>query len=283
MYICSMKNNFVENGLPSTVIFCLARGYKLFEKYRYAKLILRNLLIKKAAKKDPRRFDVLIFHEGNITRIDQFAIRIFSGNKSIKFIKVSDFFEDGSLSVKSYKNDKTQGYTMMCRFHYGKAWNYLESYEQIIRIDDDCFVSKIPILKEKEIFMCCGISEETHTETNSSLFEYLTEKNLEKYYDHKFPYTNLYITKSNFWKNDSVVNFLKEVLSNPKSIENRWGDMPIIGVTLKTFGKWDYKTSILEDFNYEHFSHRAKVAEGLITYNGVKSYLIIIRNFLKLF
>jgi hypothetical protein len=278
-----MINKQLESPLPSHVIFCLTRGYSNWQKFRYFKLVLRNLLIRKAAKKDIRSFDLLIFHEGNIKKLDIFFIKLFSLNLKIKFKTVEDYFEMYKSHEKILKNDKHLGYTMMCRFHYGKVWQYLINYSHLIRIDDDCFISKIPTLGENEIFLCSGISNETHKETNESLPRYLQQKNLELYYDHKFPYTNLYITQSSFWRNKQVDNFLLEILNDSQSTPHRWGDMPIIGVALKAFGGWDYKTGIIANYQYEHFSHRSIVSNGDIVFKNDNAFKILIIGILKLF
>ena len=172
---------------------------------------------------------------------------------------------------------------MMCRFQYGKVWTYLANYEILIRIDDDCFVSKIPTLLINQLFACPGISEETHLETNQSMPTYLKDQNLDVFYDQKFPYTNLYATRGSFWKRTEVQSFLQGVLNNKDSIDNRWGDLPVIGVALKAFGAWDYNLNTLKDFQYEHFSHRAAVEGGSINFEEENSSKIILSSLKKLF
>ncbi len=277
-----MGNALETSGETTSVIFCLTRGYSGFNKMRYLKLILRNLLIRRAIKGSSEKYDSVIFHEGNIGLLDQVILRILSLNVRLRFIQVDNYFE-GLSPVRTPKlGGASLGYVMMCRFQYGKVWTYLANYEILIRIDDDCFVSKIPSLLIDQLFACSGISEETHLETNQTMPIYLKDQNLGDFYDQKFPYTNLYATRGSFWKRTDVQSFLQGVLNKQDSIENRWGDLPVIGVALKAFGAWDYNLNTLKDFHYDHFSHRASVETGTISYGKAGTIRMLLRSSKKL-
>lgn len=264
------------------MIFCLTRGYSGFNKIRYLKLILRNLLIRRAINRSSEKYDSVIFHEGNIRLLDQVILRIFSLNLRLRFVEVDNYFEGLSSNTAPKLGGASLGYVMMCRFQYGKVWTYLANYEILIRIDDDCFLSKIPSLLIDQLFTCSGISEETHVETNQTMPIYLKDQNLGVFYDQKFPYTNLYATRGSFWKRTEVQSFLQGVLNEKNSIDNRWGDLPVIGVALKAFGGWDYKFNILKDFHYDHFSHRATVETGTISYEKTGKLRMLLRSSKKL-
>ena len=246
----------------SKVVYCLTRGYMGFGKYHYLKLIVRNNFIRKAINKEQHLYDFVIFHEGNVSRLDRLAINWLSGIRDIQFKEVTDYFEVpegvsiGDASVQAF------GYELMCLFQYLKVWNYLAQYEEAVRIDDDCLISKIPKLNEGEIFACASLSAETHEPTNLTLLSYLKQKGYEKYYDHAFPYTNLFVTKVDFWRTPDVTEFLGDVSRSPNSLLNRWGDLPIIGVTLKAFANWDASRSVLPEYEYDHLSHNSKVVNG---------------------
>jgi hypothetical protein len=276
-------NALETSGETTAVIFCLTRGYSGFNKMRYLKLILRNLLIRRAIKGSAEKYDSVIFHEGNIGLIDQVILRIFSLDLRLRFVEVDDYFEGLSPARTPKLGGASLGYVMMCRFQYGKVWTYLANYEILIRIDDDCFVSKIPSLLIDQLFACSGIGEETHLETNQTMPIYLKDQNLGDLYDQKFPYTNLYATRGSFWKRTDVQSFLQGVLNKQDSIENRWGDLPVIGVALKAFGAWDYNLNILKDFRYEHFSHRASVETGSISFGEMGTLRMVLGGFKKLF
>ena len=156
-----MKNSQLNSPKSDSVIFCLTRGYFGLQKYRYLKLILRNYLISKALKSTNKTFDSVIFHEGNISRLDQFLIKIFSLNFQIKFKAISNYFENYLPFSTPNIAGSSLGYIMMCRFQYGKVWEYLKDYEIVVRVDDDCFISEIPILKENQIFVCFSLFRNT--------------------------------------------------------------------------------------------------------------------------
>ena len=278
-----MKNSQLNSPKSDSVIFCLTRGYFGLQKYRYLKLILRNYLISKALKSTNKTFDSVIFHEGNISRLDQFLIKLFSLNFQIKFKAISNYFENYLPSSAPNIAGSSLGYIMMCRFQYGKVWEYLKVYEIVVRVDDDCFISEIPILKENQIFVCAGISEENHQVTNESFFNYLETLKLENFYDHKFPYTNLYATRNSFWQQESVKIFLDRILDDPKSLSHRWGDLPVIGVALKAFGDWQYNENILLNFNYNHYSHRSLVLNGDIDYKTMNKFRVLLKSIKLLF
>lgn len=266
----------------TTVIFCLTRGYPFLEKFRYAKLIIRNIHIKKALKNHSNEVDRLIFHEGNISEVDKVLIRLFSFDFALKFVLVNDFFEVCNEQVENI-DENLWGYTMMCRFHYAKVWKYLSHYNILIRIDDDCFVYEIPELPDDKIFLCSGISEETHDRTNESLLSFLRSFQSGQYYDHKFPYTNFYITSSSFWLQEEVQIFLNGFLNHPRSKVDRWGDLPIIGITLKKYADWNFAENLIEGFSYKHYSHRSEVVDGVISYGTDSAGKIIIQLILDLF
>lgn len=253
----------------SKVIYCLTRGYSGFGKYHYLKLIVRNRFIRKALKREEDTYDFVIFHEGNVNSVDQFAIKLFSGTMRITFTEVLDYFEVpegvnlGNASVESF------GYELMCLFQYFKVWGYLAEYSEAVRIDDDCLVSKIPKLTQGQIFACATISSETHEPTNLTLVECLKQIGLEKYYDQTFPYTNLFVTRVDFWKRQDVMEFLEYVSKSPNSLLNRWGDLPIVGVTLKAFADWEASSSMLKKYDYDHLSHNSRVVDGEV--HSVKS------------
>jgi hypothetical protein len=262
----------------TNVIFCLARGYVGLGKFHYLKLIARNLYISKASKLNGFKYDFIIFHEGNITKLDQSIIKFLSMNKQIIFRHVHDFFK-----LNTFSKEKDYGYKMMCRFQYKTVWSYLKSYNIAIRIDDDCLVKKIPLLQEDQILSCPLIVEEEHSLTNQSLPNYLKTLNLDRYYDHKFPFTNVYATRVKFWQKASVVEFLNRIDLDPGSFQNRWGDLPIIGVALKRYGNWKHEGAIIQNFEYIHLSHRSVLDNGhqyVLPGGRFALYKTVIKNYL---
>lgn len=241
------------------VIFCLARGYTGRNVYKYRKLVLRNLLLKINMKRYKSTWDYLVFHEGNIKKSHQLIIKLFSLNFTIKFILIESDFK--LPNFENQISDRDLGYILMCRFYSFHVWKYLREYELAIRVDDDVFILNLnPVLKNR-VFDCAQIGEETHIPTNLTFPKYLKTVGLERFYNHQFPYTNFFITKPDFWLQASVQDILLQFISNPESVSSRWGDLPILGITLNYFiGK--NENFHREDISYYHFSHRATIHNG---------------------
>ena len=267
-----------------TAIFVLARGYRGSEKYHYLKIIFRNLYIKRANFRKKIIFDLLIFHEGNISNFDQVLIKIFSIDFGIKFVHVKDFFTIPRSVRLPNLPVESLGYEMMCVFNYFRIWSYLKEYQIAIRIDDDCFVREIPQLREDQIFSTAAIIEETHEITTNTLPIFLQELGDSQFYDNKFPYTNVYITRLNFWLQSDVQQYLLNFYMHNDSIINRWGDLPIIGITLKKYGVWNPENDYLKNFEYSHLSHSNIISDGKINQienNRYKIFKYTIRKLIK--
>ncbi len=250
-----------------TCVFTLTRGYGGIRKYRYRFIIRRNLALRKAMKNIQDKYDYILFHEGNIKNLDQLLIKYLSLNIRIKFIDISKDFEIPNGHTWTGTNSYGKGYSLMCRFNYYGLWKYLKSYKIAVRVDEDCLIRNLPIFNEKVIFTTGALSKETHGPTNQSLKKYLDSKGLGAYYDQKFPYTNVYITSVQFWLRSDVQKFLTEVARQENSLEERWGDLPILGVALKIYGQWNIEEGVDRRISYKHLSHGSDVANGLVMTN----------------
>jgi hypothetical protein len=76
---------------------------------------------------------------------------------------------------------------------------------------------------------------------------------------------------------------LNSILDNPKSLDHRWGDLPVIGVALKVFADWKYNESILLNFNYNHYSHRSLILNGNIDYEVTNKFKLLVKSIKLLF
>jgi hypothetical protein len=207
------------------------------------------------------KFDHIVFHEGNISRFDQFLVSMFSLTR-LRFINV---FEDMRVpqTHQFTGSNAPLGYSLMCRFHYYGVWKYLENYKIALRVDEDCLVLKTPNLKEEYGFLTGALSEETHVLTNNTLPEVLREINLEEFYNHKFPYTNVMVTRPSLWLSEEVQKILVFVANQVQSIENRWGDIPVLGVAINANPHLFGLNIQTDDFYYMHISHLTAVKNGL--------------------
>lgn len=247
-------------------VFALTRGYGKTSKHKYRTLIRRNKAIKRILKKKNIAADLLLFHEGNISKSDRFFIQIFSFCH-IKFINVSEDFTLEKNQVWTHNSIKHLGYSLMCRFNYYGVWRYLSDYEVVCRVDEDCLLLDLPDFSNISIFWCGAIHAETHELTNLTLLPLLMEIGLAEQYDHKFPYTNVYISRPTFWLQPDVQKFLAAIGQHEMAINNRWGDLPVLGTALKYFGNWDANENICHEISYRHLSHRTIVTNGQILDN----------------
>ena len=264
------------------VFFCLARGYTFFRKYKYFKLILRNIFLNTHLRNNKLNHSI-IFHEGNITAIDQFIIKIMSLNIQIKFMDIRKLFIVPENFIWSGNSIYGLGYSLMCRFNYFQVWELLKDYDTAVRVDDDVLVLNLRELEAKEIYACSKLYPETHDQTNITFYEYLKDKGDAQFYDHKFPPNCLYVTKIKFWLEESTFTYLHDVSNSKYSLENRWGDTVVMGVALKKFGGLD-SISIDSKMSYIHLSHDLLIKNGNEIYLSkfrLFRYLSIAKHFIK--
>jgi len=228
-------------------IVCLLRYYDTFSGY--TEIISRNHSIIKYIGTD---IPILIFNEGTISPQCEEYI-----SKSTPELKIS------FIDIKKDWNFKYP-YASMCRFFSYHIWNYCKDYEYIMRIDTDC-----EIIESQNIF--CNLYDnnvyyntvfwpwgENHEMTNSTLpkfIESITDVDKNIFYN-KFPYTNVYLSKVNFWLDYNINNILKKICLSDFQLTNRWGDLPILGSMLNIFAKDDIGTLQIK---YKHKSHNCIV------------------------
>lgn len=246
---------------PRFAVFGLVRGYtNLASKWRYSMQILRNISIRIAAIRARENWDIVILHEGNISQIDQFFLTVLSLGP-IRFLDIGiDFARPDNLRF-SGKNGPL-GYALMCRFHYLNVWKYLQNYDVAMRLDEDCFLIRAVPLSNQEGFGSAGFCAESHEPTNRTLIPVLNEMGLGSSYNHVFPYTNFYITRPKLWESTKVSAFLSKIGQNEDSLEERWGDIPVLGVALNAFPDQLGPVRQLNKVSYFHLSHIAWVKNG---------------------
>jgi hypothetical protein len=91
--------------------------------------------------------DILIFHEGNIHH--QNEIQQETPSLHLKFIDVKkDGFafnvEREQVKIDSNTVGFGMGYRHMCSFWFVDFWKFVEEYDYILRIDEDCFIEFVP-------------------------------------------------------------------------------------------------------------------------------------------
>jgi len=254
----------------------LVKGYS-GETHKYEDLINRNIAIHNSFNKF-FNYPLLIFHEDNLISSDQKFIVENSPGK-INFINISNFFKiDNEQSYLGKINDIERfdfGYRKMCRFNSLYIWELTKQYDYILRVDEDVIIRKISnnffkIMKQNNLVFLSGkFVEETHNPTNNTLPNEI-KKTLglksTKFYNHKFPYTNLYAADVKFWLNKEIHSNLKKIVESQNQIINRWGDLAILGCFLNIYAskKTSKKFNKLE---YYHGSHKQLVKSNKTKFN----------------
>jgi hypothetical protein len=259
-------------------IYALTRGYAGLQKIRYGFIIRRNRALRKVVPKD-LKVDYLLFHEGNIHKIEQFLIQFLSGLK-IDFCDVSSVFKPDENQHYNSMSQRDLGYALMCRFHYRDVWRFLAGYDVVYRVDEDCVVEKFPVMKANEFFVTGFVTEETHEDTNATLPQFLETLGLARYYDHEFPYTNFFISRTALWTKPDVQKVLHAIGNHHNALLWRWGDLPVLGTVLKAFYDWNPASDSHYNVSYKHLSHNACVRNGQ-TENMQRSQLIEISRFIR--
>lgn len=264
-------------------IVALTRGYQNIDGYQ--NLILRNKSIyENIVSKTSEKYDIILFHEGNITKEHQTFISSNSKGLNLMFIDIKKVYPKTAFDDKKNKINMLLcpptpqsmafplGYKHMCHFWSMDFLDYLSNYKYIIRIDEDCIVTKfdpstIKRMTENEIYfsspMFQGQDEDYVIVGLKNLWESFISINgispHKSFEEIKCPYTNFMIVDVQYFlDNDVVCMFLDEVDDSHGIYSNRWGDLPVWGVILSTLiDPQNYEEN--KDISYYHGSHRTTI------------------------
>ena len=260
-----MMSSSQRNG-----IFVLTRGYRWRDFRSYKVLIERNRRIIRFLRPDTAKtdgwenFQLVIFHEGNISRLQQLLISIQSKTR-IQFIDISNDFKLHPNNIWNSSSEMPLSYSLMCQFNYYHVWKYLKHFNIVCRIDEDVWMETFPSLNNDFSFITGAVVAETHQLTNDSFLHYLTRLNLQSFYDHRFPFTNFYVTKAHLWNDSNVSQLLFDIYSHPLSADHRWGDIPVLGVVFNSTAKQSTGLTCDTSVSYRHLSHLGAVFNGAQT------------------
>lgn len=263
----SSNENF-ENSKNAIVV--LTKGYEKEEDYE--KLISRNESIYNKyynLLNDKNNYDVIIFHEGNITEEQQKYIQSKIPDFPLLFRKVD--FQQKIVNHANCPNTHVSekfslGYKNMCYFWSISFLEYLKDYNYIIRVDEDCVLDRfepnlIENYKSENIMFSSakwqGDDELSVTTGMKDLFmDFMKKHNkIPKNEQPSFPYTNFMVVNVPYFRNnEDVKNVLQEIDKSECIFSNRWGDLPIWGYILGyLIDKNLYKTET--GVSYFHGSH----------------------------
>jgi hypothetical protein len=197
-------------------------------------------------------------------------------NAYVRFVDVSAVFRlPRGIKESELIESWSVGYRLMCRFHTYHIWQYTRQFDFVMRLDEDCILCSVAFdplkcLSEAGIdFASAAFVKETHELTNRTLAPFVSRyadliyprmrnSNL---YNHSFPYTNLYVTRTAFWRRPAVQRFLNAVMRERDSIRFRWGDLPVLGIALNMFGR-PRKVARILNITYRHASHSVTVVSS---------------------
>ena len=235
--------------MATIAVVVLTRGYQDFRKYNT--LIRRNISIAKnlGALKDT---DILIFHEGNILPQHQEYIAKFTPTLNLIFKCIKEHaFKDEKREIHMFEPTRAFGlnYRHMCSFWFVDFWKFVEDYDMILRIDEDCAIEfNIPELfytlfnktavygtwtRDQE-FVTVGLNQFTRI----FLKENLPEQNNQHIIQHNpsGPYTNVIgLNLKALRENDLLQKYIKKVEIMDCIYTFRWGDLPLWGEALFYF------------------------------------------------
>jgi hypothetical protein len=261
--------------MAKNAIVLLTKGYNNTTGYNL--LVNRNRYISQnfyLKQKNPTDYDILIFHEGNITLEDQQYIQSGTPKLPLKFIYVK--FNEILITNRSLcppTNVSIQfsmGYKNMCYFWSISFLYYLKNYEYIIRVDEDCKLINIPIdiiedyKNNNIVFSSAYFQGEDDKEVTLGLKEtfdcFMSYNNIQPYKNEiRCPYTNFSIINVQYFNNNELIcKVLSKIRACNCIFSNRWGDLPI----------WGYILSYLVDPNlyiedknisYYHGSHNKRI------------------------
>ena len=125
-------------GFKNSAIIGLIRGHSDLKYYN--DVIKRNSLIHKNFN-IRYNYPLLIFHEGNINKIQQkYIIDKSEGGNNIKFVDISEVWILPGRGGERGSRSKGFGFNKMCRFYSYEIYKYLEGYDYAMRLDDDSFI-----------------------------------------------------------------------------------------------------------------------------------------------
>jgi hypothetical protein len=247
---------------------CLTRGYT--DPSRYDRLMDRNRSIYEVINRQrAQQYPLIIWHEGDISPEHQEYILAKELNADVQFVSVSDVFRlpDG-LTEQDLVEYWSVGYRLMCRFHSYYIWQYARHFDYILRLDEDCTLTSAAsdlfewLAESEGDFATAAYLPEPHELTNQTLapfaraFAANAPHGIGKGgpYNHQFPYTNFYVTRTAFWLQPDVQRFLHAAISKREFLRFRWGDAPVLGIALSQFAA-PGKVLRISRIGYTHASH----------------------------
>jgi hypothetical protein len=233
----------------------------------YDRLIERNLAISK--NEWSLKVDHLVFVESALPD-DQVQYIQTKSKLAIKFVDVGATFTEGksrSNAAKISGSDKCTeaeagfekpvGYNVMCWFWFSEFLHYVQAYDQVLRIDDDCILAETfdwPLSTAHVASVAENAMDNRHVIVGMrDLFA--SHANIPLLFPRYWssPYTNVCLYNVKNIRLDARFRRIVDAVDGSKCIWiNRWGDLPLWGATRALLG---FPHQHLQ-FTYRHGTHK---------------------------
>jgi hypothetical protein len=264
--------------MKKIAIVALTKGYDDINSYK--SLIIRNKHIQEyLVSKSKYEFDIILFHEGNITSEHQEYIQ----QQTLLPLIFRDVREHGNkLAFDNNKNVVNNelcpptelssrfpvGYKHMCHFWSIDLFDYLNDYKYVIRMDEDVFLLGMrpglleDIVEQNIKFVMpwlCPVLDDPNViiGLDTLLHQFCKDNDIVMPVDYSqiyAPNTNFVIFDIEYFKNHNIVQkFLTTVDQSHGIYSNRWGDAPIWGIILFVLQPEPF--FLCETIEYYHGSH----------------------------
>lgn len=253
-------------------IVVLTRGYDL--ERQYSMLVDRTRAL--ARQSWAASYDHIIFHEGNITIEQQEYIRRSVGAPfPLQFVDVRESYtrniqrsKDGGngchTPADSRHGGHNVGYKFMCAFWFADFLDYVRPYEAVLRVDEDCIIEKHPFADPAPPLSTLVGSARIQNNMDDRRFTVglgalARELSVELQVPHlrrwKSPYTNVLWINIPWALSERVQYIVRRVFETNCIMTNRWGDLPLWGMTAALLAA---PLCVLR-IPYYHRSHRTRI------------------------
>jgi hypothetical protein len=221
-----------------------------------------------------RKYDIIIFHEKNYSKV--FKAIILKLFRKVKFIEINLETPSDFKSIKYH--DLTigfgEGYRNMCRFFNSEFYKYLDKYDWYCRLDTDSFITEpinydffefmksysfkygyiAEILDSPDVTIDLGDFMNTYFMTHGLK---LTSRDLlfdSNIYNQRIFYTNFEVINLDFFKRNDVQCFLKAIDESGNIFKYRWGDAPLRTFLINAFLS-NKEIIRFDDVGYKHYPY----------------------------
>jgi len=231
-------------AIKKMAVAVLTRGYQNLQQYNT--LIKRNISIANNLG-SLQGIDILVFHEGNILEPHQKYISHFTPQLNLKFICINEHaFKDEKKEISFFEPTKAFGlnYRHMCSFWFVDFWNFVNDYDLILRVDEDCIIEfNIPELfyhlqNKTAIYGTWTRDHDFVTYRLNKFTEQFIKENMQisgPIIPHRpsGPYTNVFgLNLARLRINTLAQKYIEKVKSLNYIYIFRWGDLPLWGELL---------------------------------------------------